>query len=183
MKIGKNNQIGQFTSFDNPAEIVGIGPYNKTEPCHIGNDNIIREFCVIQERTQIGDNNYILGHVHICHDCKIGNFNVISSGSVLAGHVKIHDHVTIGINASFHQYVTVGAYAMIGMGSVVVEDVPPFSKVMGNPARVVGTNSVGIARAKFTEEEYVKTKEEAQKWFDQNHIRKIMKSRPEVSDT
>jgi UDP-N-acetylglucosamine acyltransferase len=38
---------------------------------------------------------------------------------------------------------------MVGMGSVVTRDVPPFSKAFGNPARVRGANVVGMERSGF----------------------------------
>jgi UDP-N-acetylglucosamine acyltransferase len=35
---------------------------------------------------------------------------------------------------------------MVGMGTVVLKEVAAFSKVVGNPARVIGMNSVGLSR-------------------------------------
>jgi UDP-2-acetamido-3-amino-2,3-dideoxy-glucuronate N-acetyltransferase len=46
---------------------------------------------------------------------------------------------SIGANATILAGVTIGEYALVGAGSVVTRDVPPYTVVMGNPARVVGT--------------------------------------------
>ena len=46
---------------------------------------------------------------------------------------------SIGANATIVCGVTVGEYALIGAGSVVTRDVPPYALVYGNPARVHGT--------------------------------------------
>ena len=45
---------------------------------------------------------------------------------------------TIGANATIGPGLSIGTFAMVGMGSVVTRDVPPFALVVGNPARVVG---------------------------------------------
>lgn len=45
---------------------------------------------------------------------------------------------SIGANATVVCGVTIGEYALVGAGSVVTKDVPPYSLVYGNPARVHG---------------------------------------------
>lgn len=45
---------------------------------------------------------------------------------------------SIGANATIVCGVTVGEYALVGAGSVVTKDVPPYTLVYGNPARVHG---------------------------------------------
>lgn len=45
---------------------------------------------------------------------------------------------SIGANATILPGITVGEWALIGAGSVVTKDVPAFTVVAGNPARVVG---------------------------------------------
>ena len=46
---------------------------------------------------------------------------------------------SIGANATIVCGVTIGEYALVGAGSVVTKDVPPYALVYGNPARVRGT--------------------------------------------
>ncbi len=45
---------------------------------------------------------------------------------------------SIGANATIVCGITIGEYAMIGAGSVVADDVPPFGLVLGNPGRLRG---------------------------------------------
>lgn len=52
--------------------------------------------------------------------------------------VRIEDDVFVGTQALILKGVTVGRGAVVGAGAVVTRDVPPFSIVAGNPARVVG---------------------------------------------
>ena len=71
----------------------------------------------------------------------------IASGVAIGGHVTIGRNANIGLNASVHQRRVVGAFAMVGMGSVVTKDVQPFVKAFGNPCAARGVNSVGLERA------------------------------------
>ena len=50
--------------------------------------------------------------------------------------VKKYD--SIGENATIVCGITIGEYALIGSGSVVNKDVPPYALVIGNPERVIG---------------------------------------------
>jgi serine O-acetyltransferase len=54
-------------------------------------------------------------------------------------HPKIRRGVLIGAGATILGNITVGEGAKVGAGSIVLEDVAPFSTVVGNPARRVGT--------------------------------------------
>jgi acyl-[acyl carrier protein]--UDP-N-acetylglucosamine O-acyltransferase len=60
--------------------------------------------------------------------------------------------VIMGLKSMTHQFTTIGAYAMIGMGAVVVKDVPPGAKVVGNPARFIGWNTIGFERNNVSKE-------------------------------
>jgi UDP-N-acetylglucosamine acyltransferase len=145
--------------------VIGSAGQHLTEPTewqsvvHIGNGSVVREFVVIQRGlvppgedtkrywgTNIGQNCYIMHGVHIPHDCYIGNDVILSPFVALAGHTAILDGAMLGLGAMVHQHVTIGHNAMIGMGSVVLHDVPPCAKVVGSPARLVGANTVGVER-------------------------------------
>ena len=49
----------------------------------------------------------------------------------------IEDNVTIGPNVCIIGDITIGHDSVIGAGAVVVKDIPPYSVVVGNPARVI----------------------------------------------
>jgi UDP-N-acetylglucosamine acyltransferase len=51
-----------------------------------------------------------------------------------------------------HQFSRIGSRSFIGLGSVVTQDIPPFSTAAGNRARAVGINKVGLARKGFSHE-------------------------------
>lgn len=118
----------------------------------IGDNVLLREFTIVHRgtgdrETRIGARCWIMDHGHIAHDCVLGDDVTLSPNVTLGGHTRVHTGATIGIGAMTHQHTTVGAYSMIGMGSVVTKDVPPFFTVAGNPARYLGPNHKGIERA------------------------------------
>lgn len=57
--------------------------------------------------------------------------------AVKIGRVVIHDKVWIGFNAIVLKGVTIGEGAIVGAGAVVTKDVPPWTVVAGNPAKVI----------------------------------------------
>ena len=124
----------------------------------VGAGTIIREYSTINRgttqsyRTSVGARCFIMSYVHLAHDCHLGDEVVIANGTQLAGHVTIQDHAVLsGLNA-VHQFVTIGAYAFVGGGSRVNQDIPPFVKAVGNPMELYGLNSIGLQRAGFSGE-------------------------------
>jgi UDP-N-acetylglucosamine acyltransferase len=124
----------------------------------IGAGTIIREYSTINRgtthsyRTTVGARCFIMSYVHLAHDCHLGDEVVIANGTQCAGHVTIQDRAVLsGLNA-IHQFVTIGAYAFVGGGSRVNQDIPPYVKAVGNPMELYGLNSIGLQRAGFSGE-------------------------------
>lgn len=97
--------------------------------------------------TRIGDRLFLMAHAHIGHDAQLDDDVTIANGAMLGGHVTVGDRVVIGARAALHQYVSVGRGAMVAAGAMVSGDVPPWSLVSGDRARIVGVNRVGLAAA------------------------------------
>ena len=155
-RMGKNNHIFPHAVIgEEPQDLKFQGEFSTVV---IGDFNSIREYCTIHratgenQETRIGSYNMFQAYVHIAHNCNLGDHIVISSFSGLAGHVTIEDRAVIGGMSGIHQFVKIGAGSMVGGVSKIVQDVCPFVIVDGNPARVIGLNSVGLARNHITAE-------------------------------
>lgn len=154
-RIGTDNRIFQFCS-------VGAPPQDKKyagEPTRlvIGNGNTLREFCTVnvgtaQDKgvTTLGDDNWIMAYVHIAHDCTVGDHTVFANNATLAGHVDVGDWAILGGFTGVHQFVRVGAHSFCGVGTVLLQDLPPFVTVSGNPAAPHGINSEGLKRRGYS---------------------------------
>ena len=153
-RIGAGVKVGCGTIIGNdPQDLKYKGEETWVE---IGDGTIIREYCTINRgtsatgRTAIGQRCFIMTYVHIAHDCVIGNDVILANGIQMAGHVTIEDRAIVSGLVPIHQFVRIGTYAFVGGGSRVNQDVPPFTKAVGNPVHLYGLNSVGLQRAGFS---------------------------------
>ena len=148
VKVGYGSVIG-----GDPQDLKYKGEETWVE---VGEDTIIRDYCTINRgttatgKTTVGERCFIMTYVHIAHDCTIGNDVILANGIQMAGHVAVDDRAIVSGLTPIHQFVRIGTYAFVGGGSRVNQDVPPFTKAVGNPVHLYGLNSVGLQRAGFT---------------------------------
>jgi len=119
----------------------------------IGNNNKIREFTLINPGTKgggsitkVGNNNLLMGYVHLGHDVIMGDNCILANGATLAGHVELGDNVVIGGFTPVHQFVHIGDFAMIAGASALSQDIPPYCLAEGNRATLRGLNLTGLRR-------------------------------------
>jgi UDP-N-acetylglucosamine acyltransferase len=156
--IGAGNVIFQFAS-------VGSQPQDlkyKGEPSElvIGDRNTIREYVSLNPGTsgggmvtRVGNQNLLMMYCHIAHDCILGDRNIVANGATLGGHVMLEDFCIVGGLAGIHQFVRVGAGAILGAGSMVSKDVPPYCNATGDRATLHGLNAEGMRRRGFSKEQ------------------------------
>lgn len=156
-RIGARNTFYPFCS-------VGVAPQDlkyKGEPTEtvIGDGNTIRE-CVTISRgtmggggvTRLGSNNLLMAYAHIGHDSYVGSNCILANSATLAGHVTIEDFVTLGAFCPVHQHCTLGAHAFIGGGTIVTQDVLPFSLTSARREnKAFGINKIGLERKGFSQ--------------------------------
>jgi UDP-N-acetylglucosamine acyltransferase len=124
----------------------------------IGNDNTIREFATMHRGTaggggvtRIGNHSLFMAYTHVAHDCQVGNGVIMSNAATLGGHITVDDHAILGGLTAVHQFCRIGRHAFIGGCSAVHRDVPPYAMAVGNRAKLVGLNLVGLKRSGFTD--------------------------------
>jgi UDP-N-acetylglucosamine acyltransferase len=156
-RIGRDNRIFQFAS-------LGAEPQDKKyagEPTRleIGDRNTIREFCTFNRGTaqdagvtRVGNDNWIMAYVHLAHDCQIGDHTIFANNAQLAGHVHVGDWAILGGFTVVHQFVRIGAHCITAMGTILLQDVPPFVTAAGNPSAPHGINSEGLKRRGYSPE-------------------------------
>lgn len=149
-KRGKSSVIRSRTRMD-------VFPYNQFS---LGSKSVIEDFAtvnngvgpvIIGDQTIIGLGNTIIGPVTIGNEVMLAQNIVVSAlnhgyedpnisprrQKETCKPILISDDVWIGANSVITAGVTLGKHCIIGAGSVVTKDVPPFSVAVGNPARVI----------------------------------------------
>lgn len=156
-RIGSGNKISPYVSIGLPPQhLHDNGAETRIE---IGDRNTIREFVTIHlatvaggALTKMGNDNFLMNYVHVAHDCRLGSNIILANACQLGGHTEVGDRANLGGQVALHQFVKVGAFAMCGGASALRHDVPPYTMVEGNPARLRGLNLIGLKRNGFDAE-------------------------------
>ncbi len=149
-KKGKNARICSHSRID-------VMPFNNFV---LGDNSTIEDFCTINngvgdvligERSRIGMGNVIIGPVTIGNDVILAQ-NIVLSGlnhgyedihipphkqPVAKKKITLEDEVWIGANVVVVAGVTIGKHAIVAAGSVVTKNIPSYSVVVGNPAKII----------------------------------------------
>ena len=128
VQINRSNMIVNST----------IGSYSYTGMNTVIKHTSVGKFCSISWNVSAsgGGHNYnaITPHPFI----HLPSFGIVSEKTDLEiKHISIGNDVWIGMNSCILQGITIGNGAVIGAGSVVTKDVPPYAIVAGNPARII----------------------------------------------
>jgi len=171
--IGDNTEIFSSAYIDDGARIgkdcrLFPGVVISTEPqdlkykaektlAIIGDRNDIREYATIHRgtstgKTVIGSDCMIMAYVHIAHDGRVGNNVIIANATQFGGHVEIEDWAILGGVVKVHQFCHIGCHAMIGADVKIVKEVPPYTLMGKDPAKVEGINKIGLRRRGFSNE-------------------------------
>jgi UDP-N-acetylglucosamine acyltransferase len=154
-EIGPNATIYDYVTMGKnckvfPGAVVGAIPHdlkfdNEVSYVEIGDNVTIRECATINRgtaasgngKTTIGNNTLIMSYAHVAHDCEVGNNCILVSYVGIAGETIVDDWAIIGGASAAHQFSNIGTHAMVGCGSRIAKDIPPYAIAMGSPAKVV----------------------------------------------
>lgn len=124
----------------------------------IGARTEMREYVTVHsgtkdgETTKIGEGCLLMAYCHVAHGCVFGNHIIVSNGTHFSGEVQVGDYATISGLCGVHQFCRVGCHSMVGVGTIVLQDIAPYMITSETPATIRGVNIVGLTRRGFSEE-------------------------------
>lgn len=110
------------------------------ESTTIGSGSVVCYNSYISCDVSIGQNVYIQPQVNVGHDTVIDNNSVISGFVNIAGGCHIGMNTYVGLSVCIKENTTIGNDTIVGMGSVVIRDIPEGVTALGNPARPMKKN-------------------------------------------
>lgn len=153
--MGARNQVGYGAVLGaEPQDYAFKGGPSRVE---IGARNTIREYVTIHRAskeggaTRVGDDNFLMGGVHLGHDVEIGHHVILANNTLLSGHVQVGDRAFLGGATLVHQFVRIGSLAITRGGTRLGKDVPPYFMAVATN-QVSGINRVGLRRAGVSQE-------------------------------
>jgi UDP-N-acetylglucosamine acyltransferase len=175
VRIGARTVVGSHTVLEGRVElgsscgigshvVIGAPPQDlkyRGEPTRvvIGDRTLVREFATVHRAstgghgvTTVGRDCYLMAYAHVAHDCQLEEGVIMANQATLGGHVEIGRHAIVSGLTAVHQFVRIGEYAFVGGCSGVNQDIAPYLKVQGAPAKPFGLNAVGLRRHGFSHE-------------------------------
>lgn len=207
VRIGEGTRIGAGVLIEQNTEIgagchIFHGAVLGTDPqdlkfegeetwLRIGDRTMIREYATLNRGTSwsnetvVGSDCLLMAYVHVAHDCRLGDQVIISNATQLAGHITVGDWAIISGLVAIHQFVRVGAHAFVGGASRITQDAVPYCRIVGNPPKLYGLNSVGLERRGFSSESRSALKQAYRLLFksELNVSQGLAKARQEIAMT
>lgn len=125
-----NASLERFATIIHPTADV-----SKTAKIGIG--AVLLRSVVVMSRVVIGNHVVIHPQAVISHDATIGELSFVAPGASVGGSVKIGRSCFIGSNSCSREYISIGDCSIIGMGSVILNDISENSVIVGNPGKFV----------------------------------------------
>lgn len=105
----------------------------------IGYGVCIQPFVSVGPNTQIGNHVQIFAQSLIGHGSKLEKYSYVANNACIGADVHLKEGAYLGTNATTLEFITLGKWSVTGIGAVVLKDVEDYAKVVGSPARVIGS--------------------------------------------
>ena len=141
VSVGRGTKIWHFSHIQSGANIgknCSIG-----QNVNIGNNVIIGSNVKIQNNVSVYEGveleDYVFcGPSMVFTNIKVPRSEFPQRGKEFYLKTLVKKSASIGANATILCGITIGEYALIGSGSVVTKDIPPYALVVGNPGKIIG---------------------------------------------
>jgi sugar O-acyltransferase (sialic acid O-acetyltransferase NeuD family) len=110
--------------------------------CQVGAGSVVLAGSVLTSTITLGRHTVLMPHVTLTHDDEVADFATLCAGVTVGGSVTIGVRSYIGMQASIRERCRIGTDAIVGMGAVVLNDVPDAAVWVGNPARPLRSGAV-----------------------------------------
>ena len=128
--LGISNE--KFATLKHPTAVI-------SRNVRLGYGVVLMPGVIISPDVTIGNHTQLYANSFVGHDTTVGNHCFVANNASIGGRVTAEEGVHIGSNCSIRERVTLGKWSLVGLGSVVLKDVEPFTIVAGNPAQVIGS--------------------------------------------
>ena len=122
---------GRWANVVDPAALV-------SDDALVGSGIWVQAGSSIMPSACIGSHVALRSGCQVSHDCIVEDFASVGLGAILCGYCVVRQGAHIAPGAIIRDRITVGRYSVVGLGAVVVKDVPDGAIVAGNPARIMG---------------------------------------------
>jgi acetyltransferase EpsM len=123
--------IERFATVIHPTAVI-------SKFARIGYGVSIQPFVSVGPGVTLGNHIQIFAQSLIGHNSTLDDYSYVANNACVGAHVHLKEGAYLGTNCSLLENVTLGEWSLVGMGAVVLKDVSPYTKVVGNPARVIG---------------------------------------------
>lgn len=128
LEIPKN----KFATLIHPTAVV-------SKHAKIGYGVCIQPFVSVGPNTTVGNFIQIFAQSLVGHGAKLDDYSYVANNACIGADVHLKEGAYLGTNATTLEYVTLGKWSITGIGAVVLKDVDDYAKVVGSPARVIGS--------------------------------------------
>ena len=104
----------------------------------IGNGVCIQPFVSIGPNVEIGNHVQIFAQCLIGHNSILKDYSYVANNACIGANVVLKEGAYLGTNCSTLENITIGKWSLVGIGSVVIKSIDDYTKVVGNPSRVIG---------------------------------------------